>query len=137
MSGCSCKKGHKDDCCFSCCKEKHLVQDKMCCEFTVTGGATAAANSIFVTDGAVSCENLVASGNIKNCSTTLSLTVEFVRGASAAGTGGNVIRTVVIPPGSCVTFTVARFDTIRGFGSGASATNPIDGEICITPRYKV
>lgn len=143
MSSCSCKgKKHGGDCCFSCCFEKESVQDKLCCDFTVTAAAVTSGtqpfNTLFATDVTVSCENLVASGTIKNCGPG-TLTVQFVRGASIeTGLGGTIVRTLVIPPGGCALFTVARFDTIRAFGAaGTSSSNPTSGELCLTPRYRI
>ncbi|WLR51938.1 hypothetical protein LC040_03230 [Bacillus tianshenii] len=131
------KKKHGDDCCFSCCSEKDLVQDKMCCDFNVSvGTASGQREIIYATNGAVSCENLVASGTVKNCSTTAPLIVEFRRGVTDSGIG-TLVRVITIPPAGCVTFVVARFDTIfvaRPTGEGAA---PISGEICITPRYTI
>ncbi|NLP50786.1 S-Ena type endospore appendage [Bacillus sp. RO1] len=129
MSSCSCKSGHKDSCCFSCCHEKCLVQDKLCCEFTVAGSP-----AVVYSTNANNCEFLLASGTIRNCGNS-PLTIEFVRGADTQGAGGVLVRQLIIPAGGCITFTLGRFDTIRA--TGGTTTLPISGEICITPRYKV
>jgi hypothetical protein len=123
---------HKDDCCFSCCFEKEHVQDKVCCDFSVTEEVEP-GNVIYSTN-TTRCDNLVASGTIKNCGPFV-LTVQFVRGTDETGASGTVIKQIIIPVDGCTAFTLSRFDTIRAFATGASADNPGMGEICITPRY--
>ena len=110
---------------FSCCNKKEFVQDKLCCNFTLTG---TAATTVYQTN--VSVCSLVASGFIKFCGPANStVTVRFLRG------GTPVTTPIVISEGSCVNFTVSRFDTITVTGTSATATAPIEGEICLTPRY--
>jgi hypothetical protein len=137
MTTCSWNKGDKkshDDCCFSCGDEKKLVQDHVCCPFSVTS-TTAPGDTLYFTESVV-CGDLVATGSVTNCSEQ-TLTVQFVRNAGPFGGGGTVVRSLTISPNSCVTFTVGRFDTIRGFSATATADVPVDGKICIIPRYKV
>ncbi|MEH7301281.1 S-Ena type endospore appendage [Neobacillus drentensis] len=132
-----CMKNHDhheniNPCCFSCCEEKEFITDKLCCDFTVTlTGPDGNANTIFTGDPLIGC-NLVASGSIKNCGSDI-LGVEFVRGVAANGTGGTVVRTLIILAGGCATFTVSRFDVIRV----ASPTVPSTGELCIVQRFPV
>lgn len=124
------KRKHGDDCCFSCCEEKELVQDKLCCDFTVPETAMdgGSATVIYATDAAVSCENLVAPGTIKNCGPNI-LRVQFLRGTT-------LVRQVDVPEGGCFTFVVARFDTIRAF-LPQTPFRATSGQICLTPRYTI
>lgn len=109
---------------FSCCNKKEFVQDKLCCNFTLTG---TAATTVYQTN--VSVCSLVASGFVKFCGTAGStVLVEFLR-------GGTVVSSFTVNEGSCVNFTVSRFDTIRVTGTSDPALGPIEGEICLTPRY--
>jgi Protein of unknown function (DUF3992) len=122
MGQCGC--GSKDSCCFSCCAKKEFVQDKLCCEWSLT---TENVPTIVYQTNINSC-NIVASGFIKFCGPAGSqVRVEFLR-------GGEVVSTTDVNEGSCFTFTVSRFDTIR-VTAVSTVTSPITGEICITPRY--
>jgi hypothetical protein len=124
MGQCGC--GSKDSCCFSCCAKKEFVQDKLCCEWSLTPEATS---SIVYQTNLSAC-NIVASGFIKFCGPAGStVTVQFRRG----GAEGTVVSEIIINEGSCATFTVSRFDTIVVSADGGDT--PIQGEICITPRY--
>ncbi|WP_413304350.1 S-Ena type endospore appendage [Bacillus sp. 1P10SD] len=122
-------RGDINPCCFTCCPEKKFITDKLCCDFVSAAGTT----TIFTGDLSVGCD-IVASGSIKNCGTA-TLTVTFLRGVSSGGTGGTPVRTVMIPAGGCVTFTVSRFDAITV--SGGTADVPVPGEICIIQRFRV
>ncbi|WP_106406379.1 DUF3992 domain-containing protein [Bacillus marinisedimentorum] len=126
-------KNNHDNCCFNCCNEKDLVQDKICCDFSVAVGGTP---TVVYGTNADQCDTLVASGTIKNCSQA-NMTVAFVRGANVDGTGGTAIRTAVIPPGGCFVFTIGRFDVIRATTANTEAAGPAQGELCLTPRYKL
>lgn len=122
------------DCCFSCCEPKNFVQDKICSNFTAPGADEVGATVIYATN---SNQVIFASGFVKN-EGTLPLTVQFVRGADpVTGTGGTIVRQIVVPVGGTTTFTVSKFDTIRVFAAGATAALPGAGEICITPRYEI
>jgi hypothetical protein len=139
MNSCSWNKGGKkghDDCCFSCCDEKTLVHSELCCQFSVTNSTAALPVDTLYAIETGACAALVAVGTIENCSDQ-TLTVEFVRGAGVNGGGGTVLRRLTISPNSCTTFTVARFDTIRAYGTTASVEDPIEGKICVIPRYKI
>ncbi|WP_052343787.1 DUF3992 domain-containing protein [Bacillus massiliigorillae] len=119
---------------FSCCDPKNFVQDKICNEFTVAGDTVATAEVIFATN---SNDVIYASGYIKNTG-NFPITVQFVKGADPIdGTGGTVIRQSVVPIEGTFNFTISRFDTIRVFATGATATLPAAGEICISPRYRI
>ncbi|MFP3339423.1 DUF3992 domain-containing protein, partial [Micrococcus sp. SIMBA_131] len=77
----------------------------------------------------VSVCSLVASGFIKFCGPAdSSINVVFSRGGL-----GNEVSSFTVTEGSCVNFTVSRFDTITITGTGATTTAPIEGEICLTP----
>lgn len=113
----SCMKNNKhqgDDCCFSCCKDKEFITDKLCCGFTVAAGASwYHPTTIFTGSIATACD-LFATGTIENCGTR-DIVVVFKRGVNSYGENGKVIRTVKIPAGGCVTFAVAHFDAIQAF----------------------
>ncbi|WP_226658518.1 DUF3992 domain-containing protein [Pseudalkalibacillus hwajinpoensis] len=110
---------------FSCCNKKEFVQDKLCCNFTLTNDTPA---TVYQTN--VSVCSLVASGFIKFCGPADSfITVQFSRGGQ-----DNVVSSFNVNEGSCVNFTVSRFDTIIVIGPTDPAS-ALEGEICITPRY--
>ena len=113
---------------FSCCNKKEFVQDKLCCNFTLTDDTET---TVYQTN--VSVCSLVASGFIKFCGPAdSSVEVNFYRGGAEDGT---VVSTFTVNEGSCVNFTVSRFDTITVTGSEETPTSPLEGEICLTPRY--
>lgn len=130
----SCKCKDKENCCFNCCKEKELVQDKLCCDFEVTGPLAAAPAQIYSVDPSAACGGFVASGMIKNCG-SLPFTVIFQNAVPVGGGAGTPVRTIIVPAGGCTTFTARNFEAIGVFG--ALATDNLVGEICITPRYRV
>ena len=119
---------------FSCCEPKQFVQDKVCNNFTVPTVTEATAEILYATNAN---DVIFASGTIKNTG-NFPITVQFVKGADpVTGLGGVVVRQTVVPIGGAFTFTISRFDTIRAFAVGATATTPAAGEFCITPRYEI
>ncbi|OIJ09407.1 hypothetical protein BKP35_16250 [Anaerobacillus arseniciselenatis] len=118
---------------MTCCNEKELVQDKLCCDFRLTDDT---ATTIFTADPFAMCAGFFASGMIKNCG-SVDFVATFVRGVTAAGTGGVTVRTLTIPAGGCATFTVSNFDAINITAVTATVDTPAVGEFCITPRYRV
>lgn len=123
---CNCK--DKENCCFNCCKEKELVQDKLCCDFNFI---SALPVTIYSIDPSAACAGFVASGMIKNCGSN-DFTVTFNRVVAGVLTP---VRTIIVPAGSCTTFTARNFEEIAVIG--AVIADPVVGEICITPRYRV
>jgi hypothetical protein len=129
----SCNDGHKYGSGFNCCHNKELVQDTLCCDFRLT---TATPTTIYTADPTATCTGLFASGVIRNCGAN-DVTVTFVRGVGNDGTGGTVVRTVVVSAGGCAAFTVSGFDAIVVTDTTATAANPSIGQICINPRYRI
>ncbi|MEK5483778.1 MULTISPECIES: S-Ena type endospore appendage [unclassified Viridibacillus] len=133
---CMGKDKHKDDCCFSCCDEKEFIVDKLCCDFNVTGYSGAETFTTLYTSDLTTACNLIASGFIKNCGNT-SIIVQFVRGVNSGGSGGTVIRTLVIPVEGCATFVVSHFDVIRAQTESGTQQEHSPGELCITQRFPI
>lgn len=125
------KQDHPTCCCNSK-NQEDLVQDKICCGFSIPTGPPII---IYMTNISTN-EHFSASGNIKNCSDTGILTVEFLCGNwTNPAVNGSVIRTVTIPPEGSFSFTFTHFDTIRAI-TNLPEGNMNAGEICITPRYR-
>ncbi|GGD62946.1 DUF3992 domain-containing protein [Paenibacillus nasutitermitis] len=128
MSGCSCNKGSKDDCCFTCCKEEHMVQDKICSSFVIATGT--AARTIFTSVG-VDARNFFASGTITYGDGTGTISVQFLLGTTLSGPA------ILVDPGSTLSFTKTNFNSIQITAASATAETPAQGELCLTPRYRV
>lgn len=122
-------------CCFSCCDKKELVTEKLCCDFNISGNNEGTATTLFTADPTTACD-FIATGSIENCGSTF-ITVQFVRGVSPTGTGGSVVRTLIIPADGCATFTVRGFDLIRAFTNSGTILPESRGEICIIQRFRV
>lgn len=123
----------------SCCNME-VVEHCVACDWTLQGGTgSAVVNSqvIYTADGL--CPTV--SGKVKFCTISFSGTgtppstgPQFVNLQFFRGTF--LIETVQVPIGSCVAFTVAKFDSIV-----VSRTTPdntaftLAGEFCLTPTF--
>lgn len=105
---------------LSCCSDKIAVQDKVCTNWQLT----AIGTQIIYSDNISS--NINGTGYIKFDTGTGTVTANFSR-------SGVTIQTIVIPAGSSVSFSVARFDTISLTSTAVDAL----GEFCITVRYNL
>ncbi|WP_240421684.1 DUF3992 domain-containing protein [Paenibacillus periandrae] len=127
MGGCNCNKGSKDECCFTCCEDKQLVQDKVCSNFLI---AVATPRTIYTSVG-VDARNFFASGTITYADGADPISVQFFLGTTASGPA------ILVDPGSSLSFTKTNFNSIQITAAGATADTPATGEICVTPRYRV
>lgn len=113
---------------------RELVQDKICCDFTVLVGEK---KTVIYYTNTYQCGYFVASGTIKNCSYDATLSIEFVRDTDEnPESGGKVIKTITIPPEGCFSFTLTDFDTIRGNSYHLDGFVS-HGEICIVPHFRL
>lgn len=150
--GCKCDKRSKNDCCFNCCKEDELVQDKLCTKFEVKH-----EGRIIYTSN-IDPRKLFASGTIEN-EGAAALKVEFLLGKMHDG------HPIIVEPGSTLAFTRTNFNAIKVTAVHHSTPwvayddnsadevdaqsrhprppspyprpEPTKGELCITPRYFV
>lgn len=120
----------KGECCFSCCFNKNFVQDQVCCEWKAVGGLTAVTRTIYVNSLK---SPFFASGFVKYNSglPTTPIEVQFLINGAVIGSP------VTLDEGGCLTFTAARFDEIQVVIPAAAAGVTFEGEICVTPRYRV
>lgn len=128
------------DCCFG----HEVVQDRVCCKFTLNN--TSAAEQVLDQDiyfnNTGQC--IVASGTISlGCALAPGVvaTVRFFRGGASVGNdpvgGGTLVGTpIIIGEESCVTFTATGFTRIN-IQVTLPAGGRVSGNICITPRYQL
>jgi hypothetical protein len=127
---CRCDKRKGDDCCFNCCFDKDFVQDKVCCEWkALSSPAELIRRAIFINQ--LKCP-FVTSGFVKyDCGIPGSqIGVRFLINGTQIG------DPITLDEGGCLTFTATRFDEIQIV---LPATGPatFEGEICVTPRYRL
>lgn len=127
-----CDKQNRNSCCFNCCHEREVAEDKLCCKFNVTGTTVASANVIYTTD--VLCKSLAAAGTIKNCSNTTTALIQFAKGTDINGAGGTVVRELVLVNNGCLSFVMTGFDTIRAYFAAEGEDTELD--TCVTARYR-
>lgn len=124
----------------SCCNME-AVDHCVSCDWTLQGGPSASvavANQVIYTANGL-CPTV--SGKVKFCTESFSgtgspttapqfVTVQFLRGTF-------VIKTLQVPIGSCIAFTVAKFDAIRVARAATDTTGDytLSGEFCLTPTF--
>lgn len=122
----------------SCCNME-VVEHCVACDWTLQGGTGDAVvrNQIIYTANGL-CPTV--SGKVKFCTESFSGTgtpttgplfvnLEFLRGTF-------LIATLSVPIGSCIAFTIAKFDTIRVARlTGDTGTFTLAGEFCLTPTF--
>ncbi|MBG9827618.1 MULTISPECIES: DUF3992 domain-containing protein [Bacillus cereus group] len=112
---------------LSCCSDKQFVQDKVCSPWSGTVVA-ADINNVFYTNNIN--QNVIGTGFVKYDIGPGTVTIEVL------DSGGATIDTQTLEPGTSLSFTYRRFDSIQVVLPGATA-GPYQGEFCITTRYAV
>ncbi|MBB5324960.1 hypothetical protein HNQ34_002059 [Anoxybacillus tepidamans] len=128
---CTCNQTN-GDCCFSCCSNKNFVQDQVCCEWKTTS-QTGLATTRTIYINSLKCP-LFASGFVKyGCGVpNTPIQVQFLINGTVVGSP------ITLDEGGCLTFTAARFDEIQVIIPAALLTTAtFEGEICVTPRYRL
>lgn len=142
---CKCdKKNHHDkDCnpkihcsCFTCdCSDRLREETQLKCCWEVN--RVNVDRVVFTSPGV--CK-LIASGTISyECSSASpsgTILVRFWRGDPDAS-GNRAIQTLRVDEGSCLTFVAQNFNTITVQVPSDTGTVPAQGEICITPNFKI
>lgn len=117
-----------------CCKEKTLIQDKLCCNIDLPPdelGGGHVVQPLWETNMNPCCVFASGTFHLSNCS-PIGVRLEFRR-------GNTVLGEQIITPGTCATFTKTRFTSVYLLVDfpGTPFLEHVQGEFCIVPRYAV
>ncbi|MHB0798263.1 DUF3992 domain-containing protein [Bacillus thuringiensis] len=112
---------------LSCCSDKQFVQDKVCSPWSGTVVAADITNILYTNN---INQNVIGTGFVKYDIGPGTVTIEVL------DSGGATIDSQTLEPGTSLSFTYRRFDSIQVVLPGATA-GAYQGEFCITTRYAV